>query len=146
MRFFGNVFAWLMAALLGYIFASTFSTHFVLQDLAALGAPITLEQRVSTSWADILGTWQYGIVISAAFALAFFVASLVKAVIPFLARIAYPVAGAAAIYTALSLMEAQFGTVPIGGARSDLGFLFQVFAGGLGGLAFEALRPKTENE
>ncbi|WP_306251835.1 hypothetical protein [Parvularcula sp. IMCC14364] len=144
MRFFGNMFAWLIAGGIGYVLASSFSTQFVLQDLAALGAPITVEQRVSSTWSDILGAWQYFVVVLAAFAVGFFIASLVKAYIPFLARVAYPVAGAAAIAAALSLMKINFGIIPVIGAQTDLGFLFQVFAGGLGGLAFEALRPKKD--
>ncbi len=142
MGFFRNVFAWVLAAMLGYLAASTFSTHFVLADLAALGAPITIQQRISTTLSDLLGTYQYLAVILLGYAVAFFVASLVKAMLPMLGRIAYPVAGAFAIWAALSLMEWQYGTVPIGGGRSDIGFLFQILAGGIGGLAFEVLRPK----
>ena len=144
MHFLRNVFAWVLASLFGYVMASSFSTCFVLADLAALGAEIPLGQWVSTIWSDIVGTHLYGVVIAAGFAVAFFIASLVKAMVPVLARVAYPVAGAAAVFTALSLIVMMTEIMPLGGARTQVGYLFQLFAGALGGFAFELLRPKVD--
>ncbi len=144
MHFLRNVFAWALASGFGYVMASAFSTHFVLADLAALGAPIDLGQRLSATWADIQGTFAYGFVIAIGFAVAFFVASLVKAMLPMLAPVAYPIAGAAAVFAALSLIIMQVEQMPLSGARSDIGYLFQIFAGALGGFAFELLRPKVD--
>ncbi|MEH6829176.1 hypothetical protein, partial [Parasphingorhabdus sp.] len=53
-----------------------------------------------------------------------------------LARVAYPIAGGAAIAVALGAMYMMFQTIPISGARSTMGFLAQVFAGAIGGWVF----------
>ncbi len=144
MHFLRNVFAWALASGFGYVMASAFSTHFVLADLAALGAPIELAQRFSATWADIQGTFAYGIMIEIGFAIAFFVASLAKAMLPMLASVAYPIAGATAVFVTLSLIVILVEQMPLSGARSDIGYMFQIFAGALGGFAFELFRPKVD--
>ena len=140
MRFFGNVFAWLVAVGVAYIFASTFSTQFV---LATNVGNVPFGMRVASTLRDIQGTTLYAIVIALGFLVAFIIASLLKAVLPFLSAVAYPIAGGAAIATALGLMFLQFGQVPVSGAVYMPGFIFQIVAGAIGGLAFEMLRPKT---
>ena len=144
MRFFSNLLAWLAAAAVGYVFASAFSTNVVLSDLAALGAPVTLADRAEATLQDILGTYQYFAVFLVAYLIAFYIASLVKSWLPLLARVAYPVAGAAAIALALTLMELNYDVIPIGGGRSSFGFLLQALAGAIGGIAFELLRPRND--
>ena len=140
MRFFGNVFAWLVAVLVTYVAGSVFSTQFV---LAGLGVDIPLGDRVSASVSDIASFYLFGVVVAVALAIGFIVASLVKAVIPVLAPVAYPVAGAAAVLALIGIIAAYFGQMPIGGARTELGLAFQGLAGLIGGLAFELLRPKN---
>ena len=144
MHFLKNVFAWVIAGVVAYLFASAFSTHFVLAQLVELGAPVAFSDRLSTTIEDIQATIFYGFVITAAFAIAFYVASIAKVFLPLLARGAYPIAGASAIWLALTVMEMQFDIIPISGAQSQIGFAFQILAGILGGLTFELLRPKTD--
>lgn len=141
MRFFGNLWAWALASIVGYVCGSIFSTQFVLSGLSQF-TDITLQDRINSSMTDLVQMNMYLMVIAIGFAIAFFVASLVKAVLPFLSAIAYPVAGAAAIWLALTLMFMQFDVVPIIGAQSTMGFIFQLLAGAIGGLTFEFFRPK----
>ncbi len=143
MRFGGIVISWLVAAVVGYACASAASTFITLNQLASLGAEVSLSTRLSSTWADILGLTSYLMVIAIGFLAAFYIASLVKAFIPVLAPIAYPIAGAGAIMTALELMKWQFDIYPIAGAQDPIGYWMQIAAGAIGGLVFELLRPKT---
>ena len=61
-----------------------------------------------------------------------------------LAPIAYPVAGAAAMFTAVYLIENVVvggGTGALGGARDGVGMALQAVAGLLGGITFAKMRP-----
>ncbi|MGV6801108.1 MAG: hypothetical protein ACWA5L_04220 [bacterium] len=139
MRFISNIYAWILASVSAYLLASFFSTEFV---LAGLGVKVSLMDNITSVMRDIVGLYAYLLVMALGFALAFFVASIVKAFLPFLSVIAYPVAGAAAILTILQIMQAQFDVIPISGALSQAGLVAQLMAGAMGGVVFEWMRPK----
>lgn len=143
MRAAGNLFAWLVASGIAYVAAAALSQLIVLNGLAELGAPVSAMVRLRSTLDAIIGTPLFLIVIGIGFALAFFVASLIKAALPVLAGIAYPVAGGAAMVAILELMRLQFEVYPILGAQEPLGYALQVLAGALGGVAFELTRPKA---
>ncbi|NHK28303.1 hypothetical protein FF098_010335 [Parvularcula flava] len=146
MRFFGNIFAWVLASAIAYAFASIFQTQMVLAQLADLGATITFDTRLETTLSDLAGLWLYSIVIATGFAIGFFVASLVKALLPFLSPIAYIVAGVASLALALFLMEVFVpgNEIPISSAQRTTGYILQLVAAGIGGLVFELARPKRD--
>jgi len=78
----------------------------------------------------------YLAIIAVALLLGFAIAGLLKRFFPGLSGIAFPIAGAAAMGVTLGAMYIVFQTVPISGARSTMGFLSQVLAGGVGGWIF----------
>ena len=148
MRTLGLLFAWALSAVVAYVLAAVASQQVVLAGVSRYEA-VGLSENVRTTLdaivAQPIGTL-YLAVIAIGFAVAFYVANLVKAALPALSGIAYPTAGAVAIVAALVLMRAQYDIVPILGAQSTLGFWLQVLAGVVGGVVFELARPKDRDE
>ncbi|MEM8987130.1 MAG: hypothetical protein AAGC95_10435 [Pseudomonadota bacterium] len=140
-----TVLSYLLGVAVAYIAASAASTHFVLNGLAEIGAPSSLSVRFETTLRDIAGLTAYAGVIAIGFLVAFPVGALIRRVLSAPRWVAYPLAGAAAIFAALGLMALQFGMTPIGGANSAAGFAAQCFAGALGGLVFALSVPKRDN-
>ena len=134
--------AWLAAGIGSYVLAALFSQFVVLMGLMGLGLEISLLDSVSSLTHAVFNMVPYLVVILIGFVMAFGVARGVKKIIPRLAIIAYPVAGAAAIGAALGLMYLRFGVLPILGAQETYGLLMQIAAGAVGGIIFERLRPK----
>lgn len=128
------------AALIAYLIGGVASTQFVLAAHEA-SAPVrfTLSQRLQMTGEDLLGMNAYAVIIAIGFLIAFPVAALLKRVLPMLAGVAYPLAGAAAIGVMFWLMNTLLGLMPISGARSDLGLAAQILAGGVGGYVFARL-------
>lgn len=134
MKRFGRWIAALIVASIGtYVLAVIANAQFV---IGAHNVPVTFTDRLNMTAFDISNMWLYLAVIAAAFLLGFAIAALVKRFLPGLSGVAYPIAGAAALGMVLGLMYLQFQTVPISGARSELGFAVQVMAGGIGGWIF----------
>lgn len=124
----------LIAAALGtYVLGVIVNSQFVMN---AHNVPISVSDRLNMTAFDVSNMYLYFVIILVTFLLGFLIATVVRRFLPGLARMAYPVAGAAAIATALGLMWMQFQTVPVSGARSTAGFLAQVLAGGVGGWIF----------
>ena len=140
----GRVFRGLLlifpAALVAYVIGSIASSQFVLSHhMEVFDVAVTSSERLAMTLYDVTHMWLYFAIIVIGFLIAFPIASLLKGLLPGLAGIAYPLAGAAAIGAALGLMFMAFGIVPISGARSSLGFAFQLLAGGIGGYVFARL-------
>lgn len=134
MKRFARWIAALIVASLGtYVLAVIANAQFV---IGAHNVPVSFADRLNMTAFDISNMWLYLAVIAAAFLLGFAIAALVKRFLPGLSSVAYPIAGAAALGMVLGLMYLQFQTVPISGARSALGFVAQVIAGGIGGWIF----------
>ena len=124
----------LIAAALGtYVLGVIVNSQFVMN---AHDVPISLTERLNMTAFDVSNMYLYFVIVLVTFLLGFLIAALVSLFLPGLNRVTYPVAGAAAIATALGLMWMQFQTIPISGARSTAGFLAQVIAGGFGGWIF----------
>ena len=128
-----NVLALIFAATISYVLGAAISSIFVLQ---ALPIPIPIEKYISMAWFDILHLQLYFMIILIGFTVAFPIAAALRKPLAKIAALGFPLAGAAAIGTALGLMYLQFDTVPISGARSALGFIAQLMTGAIGGLIF----------
>ena len=129
--------AFLSALAVTTVLASAAQTQMVLAGLQALGAPMPLDVRLSATLHDIAGLGPaYGAVLCLALGLALPVGALGKRLLPALAPIAYPLAGAAGVAAALLLMPVAVGMMPISGARAPLGFALQCLAGAVGGWVF----------
>ncbi|MEL7188621.1 MAG: hypothetical protein AAGK17_03635 [Pseudomonadota bacterium] len=125
-----------VAASATYVLAVIANSQFTMN---AHNVPITLADRLNMTAFDVSNMGLYFVVILIALLLGFLIATLLKRLLPSLSAIAFPIAGAAALGTVLGLMYMQFQTVPISGARSAMGFLTQVIAGGIGGWIFAKL-------
>ena len=134
--------AYAAATAAAYALASGFYTQQVLAKQAAIGAVYTPAQQIETYFLNLTGLWIYGAMIAIALALGFLVAAVVKRVVTPLAPVAYPIAGAAAMFVMLQLIETQLGggTGVIGGARDAVGVALQCLAGLVGGGLFALLR------
>jgi len=144
MRYLRVFAAFLLAVIVTYAAASTFYTQQVLAQQAAFGAGYTPVQQGQAYLENLIGLAPaFGAVIAIALAVGFVVAALVKRVVRPLARIAYPVAGAAAVFTAIYLIEnfaGGGGVGAIGGARDGVGMALQALAGLAGGTVFAVTR------
>ena len=138
MRVLRWIVALVVAALGTYVVGVIVNAQFV---MGAHNVPISFGDRLNMTAFDVSNMWLYYVIILVALLLGFAIASLVKRLLPGLARFAFPIAGAAAIGATLGLIYLQFQTIPISGARSALGFSAQVIAGGLGGWIFAKLLP-----
>ena len=138
--------AFVAANLATYILAVLFFTQQVIAKQAEIGAVYTLPQKADTFLDNLMGlAGSYGAVLAIALLLGFLVAAGVKRVLTPLAPIAYPVAGAAAVFTAIYLIEntiAAGGVGALGGARGLVGIGLQCFAGFVGGGVFALLRGR----
>lgn len=142
--------AYLAAALAGYLLAITFATAANLINLAEIGAVIGVGDVLSTWLFDLRGMTprftelaRYGNVLLIGFAIAFPVAALVRlaalkagAAGPRIAPLLFPLAGAVALGTGLTIMFQQYEVTAVAGARG-YGFWAQCFAGALAGYVFE---------
>ena len=146
MRLMGVLFAWLLAAAAAYVVGAAASSHLVLEGLVSIGREVGFGDRLGMIAHDLGAMLAYLAVILIGFAIAFFVADLVKSLVPALAGIAYPTAGAVAVVTALEIMRLNYGIVPLLGAQDTLGYWLQIGAGVVGGIVFELLRPKARDE
>lgn len=128
---------WIIALLLGalgtYVLGVIANAQFV---IGAHNVPVSLGDRINMTAFDVSNMWLYYAIIVIALVLGFAIAAVVKRFLPSLARIAYPVAGAAALGMVLGLMYMQFQTIPISGARGGFGIVAQMIAGGIGGWIF----------
>lgn len=129
-------------AIATYLLGTLANSQFVMN---AHGVPVAWGDRINMTMFDISNMVPYLVIIAVSFLIAFLIAALLKKIFPNLAAIAYPIAGAAAMGTALGLMYIVFQTIPISGARSTLGFLAQMIAGGLGGWVFGKILTSNQS-
>jgi hypothetical protein len=133
MRFIRWVLGLIAAALATYIVGTALNSQFVIgmHDIS-----VSIGDRFNMTMFDISNMVAYLVIVAVALLIGFLIATILKRFLPNLARVAYPIAGGAAIAVALGLMYIMFQTIPISGARSTMGFLAQVFAGAIGGWVF----------
>lgn len=141
--------AYLAAFVVCYLVAITFATTANLINLADIGAQLGIGDILRTWLFDLWGMtprWElarYGNVMLIAFAIAFPVAALLRfgatrlgGIGHRIAPLLYPLAGAVAIGTGLTIMFNQYEVTAVAGARG-LGFWAQCLAGGIAGFVFE---------
>jgi len=141
--------AYLAAAVIGYLVAIVFATSANLINLAAIGASIGAGDALRTYLFDLWGMTprfnelaRYGNVLLIGFAIAFPVAALLRALTlragapgQRIAPVLYPLAGAVALGTGLTIMFQQYEVTAVAGARGH-GFWAQCVAGAIAGFVF----------
>ena len=136
--------AWLAAVAVTTLLASILQTQFNLARLAALGAAVSLDERLEVTTLDLANFAPvFGVLTLAAFLVAFLVTGLLRRwIVPRRAAL-YALGGAVSILTMLLLMEAALDLVAIAAARNAGGFAVLVACGAPGGWLFARLtRPR----
>jgi hypothetical protein len=150
------ILSFLIAAAIGYVVASLFSTTANLIRLSAVGAEISFSDAARTYWFDVRGmapsvVWtQYGSLIFIGFAIAFPVAAVLRwlALKSFsafrIAPILYPLAGATAIAVVLIASYPKYEVHMIAGSRGALASAAQCLAGAIAGYLFYVFVRRKE--
>lgn len=137
MRFVRIVLGWLLAVVVTTVGISIIHSVRIQNELAELGVALPLSVRLSTIGRDLIGLAPaLGGVVAAALAIGFTVAALLRRKLPVPGVIAYPLAGAVAIFVALWAMHYAFDITPIAGARGTFGLPLFALVGAVGGLVF----------
>ncbi len=121
------------------------ATQYDLSALAAVGAPVSMDQRLAMGLANIPAMAQiYGSLIAVGFLIAFVVAGFTVKPLPLPRPVIYAAAGLVAIAAFHLLSEPVFFGVPlISGARSLSGLMAQAAMGAVAGFVFALItRPK----
>jgi hypothetical protein len=146
-----SLIAFVVAVAATFAAASFAHTQMVLNELAAMGAPVDASVRFTTGLSDMLGLLANGsppgifpIIIAIALLVAFPVAGLVARLAPGLRWFVFMVAGAVAMFAIFTALKSSLGTVGLFGARGTMGLALQMGAGALGGLIFTVLKPRAE--
>ena len=139
--------AYIAGVATAFTLGSVFYTQQVLAKQAEIGVVFTAEQQRDAYLANLIGLAPaYGMMLAVALLIGFAVAAGVKRVLKPLAPIAYPVAGAAAVFTLIWSIEtfvAGGGVGAIGGARDAFGMGLQMLAGAAGGTVFAFARGRS---
>jgi hypothetical protein len=143
------ILAYLVASAVTFFAASAAHTQMILNELAAMGAPVDMALRLSQSLADMSGLLASGsppgifaIIIALGLVIAFPLAGLVARLAPGLRWFVFMVAGAVAMFVIFTALKSALGTVGLFGARGAMGLALQMGAGALGGLVFALLKPR----
>jgi hypothetical protein len=133
-------FAYVVA--LGFAVAAAGVLHMqlVLAEFPALGVQVGWLDRLAATAVTVRGFIPtLGPVLAAGLLVAFAVAAALKRVLTPLAPAAYPLAGAAAMATAIVLMNLEYETTPIASARTAVGFATLCASTALAGVLFAVL-------
>ncbi len=121
-----------------FVIAVALYTRRVLDGYAALGLKTPFGDAAQTFFDNLMGqALSYGVVLLIGLAIAFPVAAILRRVLKPLAPLGYPLAGGAAVATALGSIEALYpGVGAFAASRTAMGFAEQVGAGVVGGFVF----------
>lgn len=133
-----------LSVIIATVLGALVHTQVNLAGIAAAGAPTPLDLRLETSLGDLAGLAPvFGPVVAIAFAVGFAVAAVLRLLLRPLAGVAFPLAGAAAMATALVAMKIAYaGVTPLGSARTAVGFGLLCLVGAVGGLVFGAFAAR----
>ncbi len=125
-----------------FCLASILHTQTVLAELTALDIEISIADRLSTVYKDLIGLAPtYGIVIFIGLLIAFTVAWLLQKKLSGRSVWWYGAAGGTAIFVILMAMYPLMNITILASARSTIGLLLQVTAGICGGFLYGSMRP-----
>ncbi|WP_448586591.1 hypothetical protein [Thermaurantiacus sp.] len=141
-----KVAAWGAASVAALLVSSLAHSLMVQGELARLGVDLPMGVRLSGMARDAVGLAPtLGVVLAGALLVAFAVAGLLRPRLgPLLRRLAYPLAGLAAVALALLGMRLSFGFSPLAGARTAGGFALMSSGGLVAGLVFAWIARPAE--
>lgn len=132
--------AWLAAVMVTSLLGSVIQTQFNLSRLSALGAEVSLEERMRTTLFDLASfapTW--AVIVALALLLAFLVAAVVAHYAAGWRTGWMALAGFAGVAAALLIMDLLLPVTPLAAARTMTGFLTMSLAGAVGGWVYAGL-------
>lgn len=139
------LFAWLAAAVVTGATGSIIQTQFNLAAIAAIGAPSSPAVRVQTTLQDLVGfAPAFAAITAGGYLIAFPAAAWLARSRQNYRTMLYATAGAAAIATAILVMNALLPVTGIGATRWTSGVLALSAVGALGGLVFARLSRSTK--
>lgn len=131
---------WAIAVVAAVVLGSVIQTQFNLASLAALGVDIGLATRLSATGHDLINfTPAYALLISAAFAIAWPTAALLKRWMPGHRTVLFALGGFAAIWVMIAIMNSLLPITAIAATRGLSGTLALSLAGALAGLLYSRL-------
>jgi hypothetical protein len=141
-----RVIAFIAAVLVTYVLAVLMYTQINLGNLVEMGLEVTLADRVSAAFHDLLGMIVlYLPIIALAFLIAFATSHLILRWVPQLRTLAYMLAGFVGIFAVDFLLVhlVMSGAHPLAVTRTTVGLLSQCVAGAIGGYVFVRLLPTS---
>ena len=135
----------IVASITTAILGSLFSSQFVINDLIAIGADISMATRLSMSIDDFAILPALGAIVVVCFSVAFSVAGLCIRFIGGKQLWWFLAAGGLGLMATLLVMKAVFVVTAIAGTRSSLGFISFGVAGAIGGWIFANLYPPSRS-
>ena len=134
------IFAWLLASICTFVFASIAHSQFVLLELVNIDIAIPIGDWIGMTLSDIIGlSLGYGGVICVAMLLCFGLLSLINKRFK-LPIWRYIIFAALAMAVMLLAMQPILNVTLIAGARTTMGFIAQCCAGLVGGYVFAQMR------
>ncbi len=138
------ILAFLAAVFVTYACAAIAHTQTVMSNLADLGAPVTVGDRLAASGHDLLGMAPTLLpMVAVALAIAFPVAAWVIRRWPWWRAVGYSLAGGVAVLMIHVLLYQALGITGVAGARGTAGLTLQALCGAVGGLVFRQLLPRV---
>jgi len=136
--------AWATAVLVTTVMGSIIQSWQVQSGLTALNLSMPSDHDVEAMLHQFVGL---AVPVLAVFGLALALAvagtGWLKPRLPLLAPIAWPLAGAATVGTAIGFIYARLSITPVAGNRALDGFVLLCSAGAMGGFIFDWLKPPT---
>ena len=127
----------LAAVLAIYVVATVLASNSVLDNVVAMGLPVSLGKRITVIAHDLVGMATSLLpLIVIGFLIAFLTTALLTRWWPRIRIILYVIAGAVAVIGIHTALNLTFDITPVAAARTTGGLLMQGVAGALGGYLF----------
>ncbi|MFK7994306.1 MAG: hypothetical protein AB8B87_09215 [Granulosicoccus sp.] len=131
-----------IASCITYALASIAHSHYIVGQVERMGVTVSLRDQLHMTLGDLMGLYVYAMVIAIGLALAWTVMAGVRRLTGLSRWIVYPLAGALAMITIMSVMSMAFPMTPIAPARDIAGIVGQSSAGLIGGCIFAWLQER----
>lgn len=133
---------WAIAVFTAVVTGSVVQTQFNMSSLAALGVEIGWKARLSATWHDLISfTPAYAVLVSIAFAIAWPIAGLLKRWLSGQRKMLFTLAGFAAIWMMISIMNQALPVTGIAATRSLAGVLALSLCGAAAGWLYTRILP-----
>lgn len=133
---------WAIAVLMAVVTGSVMQTQFNMSALANLGVEIGWGERLDATWHDLINfTPAYALLVSIAFAIAWPIVGLLKRWLPDQRTMLFTLAGFAAIWTMISIMNQALPVTGIAATRGLAGVLALSLCGAAAGWLYTRILP-----